>query len=77
MWQILGIMAVSGVIAIIEIPGLVKKKANKDVMVVTGLLLIGSVLSIMESLQIHIFNPLNGIKAILQPISILIFNLLK
>lgn len=76
MWAIASILTV-GVIAWIEIPSLLKKKRIKELCVFSVLLLIGVGLSISQSLQLNIPNPLDWINVVFKPLNDAIFGILK
>ncbi|WP_243291595.1 hypothetical protein [Bacillus sp. FJAT-47783] len=77
MWQILGILMVAIIVIYIEVPSLLKKKQTKELYVFSILLFIGVVLSILESLQIELPNPLDAITFIYKPFSDFIFGFLE
>lgn len=77
MWPIVGILAVAILVIYIEVPSLLKKKQTKELWVFSVLLFIGVVLSILESLQIELPNPLDAITFIYKPFSDFIFGLLE
>ncbi|MCF6094967.1 hypothetical protein L1765_13455 [Microaerobacter geothermalis] len=76
MWVVLGILFIAGIIALIEVPSLLKKNLKKELWVFSILLFIGTGLSIVEGLQINLPNPLDWITIIYKPLSDLIFGLL-
>ncbi|MGG1550201.1 hypothetical protein [Paenibacillus ferrarius] len=69
MWSIAMILAASGLIGLVEIPALWKKKQHKDFMIFCGLLLLGSILGIAHSLRMKLPNPLDFISFVFQPVS--------
>ncbi|MGP7818885.1 hypothetical protein [Niallia sp. 01092] len=73
----IGILLVSIVIALIEVPPLLRKGLTKEIWVFSILLLFGTGLSIAEGLQMNIPNPLNWIGAVYKPFSDFLFGLLK
>jgi hypothetical protein len=75
MWSIAGILIVTLFIAAIEIPSLLGKK--KELWVFSFLLLLGSGLSIAQSLHANISNPLDWMTFIYQPFSNWITSALK
>jgi hypothetical protein len=77
MMGILGILVVAGVIALVEVPSLLKKGLKKELWVFGILLLLGTGLSIAQGLQMNIPNPLDGIAAVYKPMSDFLFGLLK
>jgi hypothetical protein len=66
MWIIVGILAVASIAAAIEIPSLHRDK--KELWVFSILLLSGTGLSIAESLEANIPNPLDWIAAVYRPL---------
>ncbi len=76
MGEMFGVIAVSAGIAVFEIPPLVRKKLIREALIILSLLMIGSFISVMQILEKHVPNPLNGLTAILQPISMAIFKLM-
>ena len=74
---VLGILAVSLVIAIIEVPSLLKKKLRRELWVFSILLLIGTGLSIAKSLKVEILNPFDLMAAFYKPFSDMLFQLLE
>lgn len=77
LWKIAGIIFLAILIAIIEVPGLLKKKLKKELWVFLFLLSIGFGLGLARSMNIEIPSPLNAIIFIYKPISDWIFQLLK
>lgn len=76
MWAIFfGVLAV--VIAIIEVPSLLKKKLKRELWVFSILLLFGGGLSIAQSLHMEIPNPVDWIAFIYKPFSDFIYGFLK
>lgn len=69
MFAIVGILILTTIIALIEVPPLIKNKAKKDLGVFLFLLLFGLGLSIAEVLRWDIPNPLDGISFVFKPIS--------
>lgn len=76
MWVIAAILLVAIVIAMIEVPSLFRKRLRKELWVFTILLLLATGLSIAESLQVEIPNPIDWIIAIYKPISDAVTNML-
>ncbi|WP_408007522.1 hypothetical protein ACJROX_22950 [Pseudalkalibacillus sp. A8] len=74
---IAGILLVAILIIVLEVPPLWKKKQKKELWVFSLLLLFGVGLSIAESLDLNIPNPLDWIATIYKPLSDLIMSLLK
>ena len=77
MWAISGILAAAGAIFIIEAPALFKRQFIKEVWAFSILLAVGTVLSIMLSLQVKLPNPLDWITALYRPFSDLLKNTLE
>lgn len=77
MWTIIMILLASTVIAMLEIPTLRKKKQYKDFVVFCCLLLLGTILSIAQSLRMKLPNPLDLITFVFQPVSEFILGLLQ
>lgn len=73
----IGILMVSALIIIIDVPSLLKKKFKKELWVFSIILLFGTGLSIAESLQVDIPNPLDGIAVVYKPFSDFLFDLLE
>ncbi len=76
MWVIAGILITAVVIALIEVPLLVRKKLRKELWVFSSLLLFGTGLSIAKSLDVQIPNPLDWMTAVYKPLSDLLTGLL-
>lgn len=77
MWSIIGVLAAAGIIALIEIPSLLKKKLKRELWTFSILLLFGTGLSIALGLQVEIPNPIDWIIAVHKLMSDFIFSLLK
>lgn len=60
-------------IALIEVPALLKKNRKKELRVFSILLVLGIGLSISQSLDVRIPNPLDWIAVVYKPLSDLIF----
>lgn len=73
----IGIFVVTSLIALYEVPRLLKKKLLKECLVFSLLLIIGTVLSMAMVLQIPLPNPTDWMMIIFKPISNWIDNLLK
>jgi hypothetical protein len=69
MWGISGIIAVTSVIALLEVPTLWKKKLVKELWVFATLLLAGAGLSFALVMHAPIPNPLDLLAWIYKPIS--------
>lgn len=78
MWSVFLILIITFMIFLFEMPKL-KKQQNytKDLFAFLGLLSIGCILSIFQSIDVPIPNPLDGIVFIYKPISDFFFALLK
>jgi membrane associated rhomboid family serine protease len=77
MWAISGILAAAGVIFIIEAPALLKRRSIKELWIFSILLVVGTVLSILLSLQVNLPHHLDWITAIYRPFSDLMKNTLE
>lgn len=77
MWPIIAIVLVTVAIAAIEVPGLRRKKRTKELWVFTILLLLGAGLTIADSLQMPLPNPLNWITYVYRPLGELIYKPLQ
>lgn len=77
MWAIVGILTISVIITLYEVPKLVKAKQKKEIVVFFGLLLIATTLTILEVRDINMPNPLVGIQMIYEPISTFVLQFLK
>jgi hypothetical protein len=69
MWKISGILAVTVVIAMMEVPSLWKQKLAKELWVFAILLLIGAGLSLALSMHVSLPSPLGFLTWIYKPIS--------
>ncbi|MBP1992237.1 hypothetical protein [Paenibacillus eucommiae] len=69
MWKISGILAVTAVIALLEVPTLWKKKLVRELWVFAILLLVGAGLSFALVMHAPIPNPLDLLTWIYKPIS--------
>ncbi|UFJ39833.1 hypothetical protein LOK74_17525 [Brevibacillus humidisoli] len=74
---IAGIVLVGVVIALIEVPRLVRNRHRKELWVFSCLLLFGVGLGIAKSLDVEIPNPLDWITALYKPANDLLTGLLK
>ncbi|MDQ6420226.1 hypothetical protein RB620_12340 [Paenibacillus sp. LHD-117] len=77
MLAIAGILTVSIAIAMLEVPGLKKKKWKKELWFFFVLLFFGAGLSIAQSLNVKIPNPLDWISFMYKPLSDSLTSLLK
>jgi hypothetical protein len=73
MWAAVGILAVGGIIAYIEIPSLLRAKLYREIGAFGLLLLLGMTMGILETMDVRLPNPLDWITAIHKPISDMIF----
>jgi hypothetical protein len=69
MWKINGILAVTAVIAMLEVPALWKQKLVKELWIFAILLLTGAGLSFALVMHVNIPNPLDFLTWIYKPIS--------
>lgn len=77
MWAITGILAAGILIAILEVPPLLKRKLKKELYVFFLLLVFGIGLSIAQTLSMNIPNPLDWIKVVYKPLSDVIYGMLQ
>lgn len=56
-------------IVLFEVPGLVKKKMWRELVVFSVYMVFGASLSILEVLQIEVLNPAKVIEALLKPLT--------
>ncbi|WP_261302040.1 hypothetical protein [Paenibacillus andongensis] len=77
MWTIAAILLAAAAIAILEIPSLMKKRQYKEFVIVCCLLMLGTFLSIAQSLHMKLPNPLDFITFVFQPFSKFILALLQ
>ncbi|MEW9669859.1 hypothetical protein [Ammoniphilus sp. 3BR4] len=77
MWATVGILFISGILAMMEVPSLFKKKLRKELWVFSILLVCGTGLSIAMVLNKEIPNPLDWITALYKPFSDFLYGLLK
>ena len=76
-WKIVGVLFLAILIALIEVPHLLKNKLKKELWVFLSLLSIGLGLGIARSIELDLPSPLDLITAIYKPISDVIFQVLK
>lgn len=74
---IAGILAAAVLIALMEVPSLMRKRYKKEMWVFCILLLLGTGLSIAQSLDMNIPNPFDWITAVYKPLSDSVERLLK
>ncbi|WP_313958724.1 hypothetical protein [Bacillus sp. X1(2014)] len=72
-----GILVISAVIIVIDVPPLLRKKLVKELWIFSILLLFGTMLSIAQALDISIPNPLDWLTVLYKPFSDMMKNLLK
>lgn len=77
MWVSAGILVITVMIIIKEVPTLLRNKLKKELWVFSILLLFGTGLSIAQGLQKEIPNPIDWISFIYKPLSDLISSFLK
>ncbi|KRF07180.1 hypothetical protein ASG89_17705 [Paenibacillus sp. Soil766] len=77
MWAIAAILLASAVIAMLELPSLMKKRLYKEFGIVCSLILLGTILSIAQSMHMNVPNPLDLITFVFQPCSDFINGLLQ
>ncbi|OAB48345.1 hypothetical protein [Paenibacillus antarcticus] len=69
MLSITGILVIVTVVIAFEFPPLWRKKLKKEIWAFSLLLLIGSVLGIVQALEVKIPNPLDWVIAVYKPFS--------
>lgn len=77
MWSIIGILLVAICIIFYEVPNMLKKGLKKELWIFSILLIIGVILSIVESLDVDIPNPADLITIIYKPIIDLMSSILE
>nr|WP_026567811.1 hypothetical protein [Bacillus sp. UNC41MFS5] len=77
MVAVAGILVISAVIIVIDVPPLLRKKLVKELWIFSILLLFGTMLSIAQALDISIPNPLDWLTVLYKPFSDMMKNLLK
>lgn len=77
MVPIIGILASALLIAMIEIPNLLKKNLKREFWLFSILLLIGTVGSILKSLNVNLPNPFDFLTAVYKPFSDFLFGFLE
>lgn len=77
MWAIAVVLIVTALIIIIEVPSLLRKQLRKELWMFSILLLIGTGLSIAQSLQVDIPNPLDLLTIVYKPINDVVKGFLK
>lgn len=71
-----GIVLVSILVALFEIPKLIKEKAKKEIIVFCFFLINGTLLSILYALRVKLPNPVDWIIVVFKPISVWIERML-
>jgi undecaprenyl pyrophosphate phosphatase UppP len=77
MWPIVGILLITGCIIAFEFPRLIKQKMYKELCIFSLLIAFGFILSILESFNVELPNPLDALTFIYKPISTFIFGLFE
>jgi len=77
MWSILGILSLAIGIILYEVPSLLTKNFKKEIWVFSILLIFGVILSIIESMNIEIPNPLEWLTIIYKPFTDFILDILQ
>jgi hypothetical protein len=77
MFVIGGIILVTLLITVLEVPPLLKKRQKKELWVFSLLLLFGSGLSIAKGLGLKLPNPFDWIAVLFKPLSDLLMRLLN
>lgn len=76
-WKIAGVFLLATLIALQEVPHLLKNKLKKELWVFLSLLFIGVSLGVARSMGLELPSPLDLITAIYKPISDVIFQALQ
>lgn len=77
MWAVLGIITVGILIAVYEVPSLLRRNLKRELWIFSILLIFGVVLSILKNLRVDIPNPLDMVTIIYKPFSDFIFGILE
>lgn len=77
MWTITAILLASATISLLELPSLMKKRLYKEFVIVCCLVLLGTILSIAQSMHMKLPNPLDLITFVFQPCSDFILGFLQ
>jgi len=77
MRAIVGIITVGILIALYEVPSLLRRKLKRELWVFSILLIFGVGLSILKSLRVDIPNPLDILTTIYKPFTDFIFGILE
>lgn len=75
--SILAVLAFSTVLCIVEIPKMLKQKLYREVWTFSILLVLGTVLAILKSLNVEIPNPSDFIAWVYSPLTEVMKSLLK
>lgn len=76
-WKIAGVFLLATLIALQEVPHLLKNKFKKEIWVFLSLLFIGVSLGVARSMGLELPSPLDLITTIYKPISDVIFQALQ
>lgn len=77
MGVIIMVLVVATLIAMLELPGLLRKKMKVERWVFVTLLFIGTILSMLQFSRVRLPNPLDWITYIYQPLSDFVFGILN
>ena len=77
MVKIIGVLAVAVVIAVVEVPYLLRVKQKRELWVFLGILVMGTALGIATSLEVEVPSPLKAIELIYRPLADIIFGMLE
>ncbi|GAA3411418.1 hypothetical protein ACFFNY_20015 [Paenibacillus hodogayensis] len=69
MWPVVGILVLAILVCAFEVPGLLRKRFYKDLVVFSCLLFAGVALCIAYSQDVKIPNPVDGINYLFMPLS--------
>jgi len=69
MWSVIGILFAAALIAIIEVPPLLKRRMTKELVAFSVLLVIGTGIAVAKNAKVPLPNPLNWIGFAFQPAS--------
>jgi len=73
----IGILLITAIIILVEVPHMKKKKQKRDLWVFSLLLLCGFCLGIAEAFELTIPNPLDWISFVYKPVSDIIYGALN
>ncbi|MFE5317066.1 hypothetical protein ACFQ88_00020 [Paenibacillus sp. NPDC056579] len=68
-WKILAMVSISVLMAVVELPSLLKKNQKKEIVIFWTLLGTGTAISIAMILHVQIPNPADGIMILYRPVS--------